>query len=525
MLLNKALTKIQGIVIALIVVIAVAAGAYFLQSLKPTATPTISPTTPPTTTPTTSPTTTPAWTTPPTTTPTTTPITTPPTITIPPGMALANIGGVDVRVPEEFKEFIDKCRVGEVGTVTIYLGTAMMSFEESIIRSLINKFREEYPCIKVEYTNYAGQDQLKAAVDASNIVRKVGTGPDIFTWAHDWTGMYADKGYIVALDDILPRETIEDITRNYMSSAVSAATYKLKIYGLPWAAEAIALVINKDLVPSPPRTLSEMFAIMKSFHNPSEDKYGLAYQIDAYHVYPWVSLFNGYYFDDYALSIGVNTTETKSGIEFFVRNILPYLDYRDLGHENQLTIFTDGRAPMIITGPWNIPRIKSLLGEEKIAVIPIPKLNDTHVPKPFSGIKLFWMTQLSLLGEQPGRKYANLLFIIWFTLSDDVLMTLVSQAGFIPVKTALLTKITNYPVVYGFAQAVFSSVPMPKDKRMSAVWQVGDYLSAIITEYTNARVQGKSVDEAVSIAVGSIGPKLDEAYSIILDTIKRTYGG
>lgn len=522
--MNKALTKVQGIVIALIVVIAIAAGTYLLpQLLKPTATPTTTPITPPTTT---TPTTTPGWTTtPPTTTPITTPPTTPPTTILPPGMALANIGGVDIRVPEELKEFIDKCRVGEAGTVTIYLGTAMMSFEASIIEGLINKFNREYPCIKVEYTNYAGQDQLKAAVDASNIVRRVGTGPDIFTWAHDWTGMYADKGYIVALDDILPRETIEDIAGNYMSSAVSAATYKLKIYGLPWAAEAIALVINKDLVPNPPRTISEMLTIMSSFHNPSEDKYGLAYQIDAYHVYPWVSLFNGYYFDDYTFSVGVNTTETKSGIEFFVRNILPYLDYRDLGHENQLTIFTDGRAPMIITGPWNIPRIKSALGEEKITVIPIPKLNDTHVPKPFSGIKLFWMTQLSLLGEQPERKYANLLFITWFTLSDEALMTLVSQAGFIPVKTALLTKITNYPIVHGFAQAVFNSVPMPKDKRMSAVWQIGDYLSAIITEYTNARVQGKSVDEAVSIAVESISPKLNEAYSIIVDTIRRTYGG
>ncbi len=517
--MNKALTKIQGVAIALIIVVAAVAGAYIIpQLLKPA----VPATTTPTTSPTTTPTTTPEWT---TTPPATTPATTPPATTLPPGIALANIGGIDVRVPEEFKEFIDKCSVGEASTVTIYLGTAMMSFEASIIEGLVNKFSEEYPCIKVEYTNYAGQDRLKAAVDASNIVRKVGTGPDVFTWAHDWTGMYADKGYIVALDDILPRETIEDITRNYMSSAVSAATYKLKIYGLPWAAEAIALVINKDLVPNPPRTLSEMLTIMRSFHNPSEDRYGLAYQIDAYHVYPWVSLFNGYYFDDYALRIGVNNTETKNGIEFFVRNILPYLDYRDLGHENQLTIFIDGRAPMIITGPWNIPRIKSVLGEEKIAVIPIPKLNDTHAPKPFSGIKLFWMTQLSLLGEeQPERMYATLLFIIWFTLSDDVLMTLVSQAGFIPVKTALLTKITDYPIVYGFAQAVFNSVPMPKDKRMSAVWQVGDYLSAIITEYTNARVQGMSIDEAVSIAVESIGPKLDEAYSIIVDTIKRTYG-
>jgi len=462
MKLERALTKTAAIAIAVAIILVAAVGVYIATTQRGGTTPTPTTQTPTTTTPTTTPT---------------------QTTTTPAALAVLTIGNNQIRVPQDFYEFAMKAKRGEV-SVTINFWTSMMEFELNAIRQVITMFQNEYPGIKVNHQNVQG---MKERVTASVAVGDVDNGPYVFTWAHDWTGLLADGGYIIALDDYLPRETIEDIQANLLSVAYSAATYKLRLYGLPWAAEAIALVCNKKYVQQIPATWDELEQLMRSFYKPEEGRYGIAYQIDPYHIYPFITLFGGFYYDETTNTHGFLKSETAEGYKFLIEHVYPYMYMSDLGHEAQLRLFLGEKAPCIITGPWNIPAIRDVFGEN-IVVGPIPPYG-SYVPKPFVGVKLLWITPLA---AQKSREalYASILFTLWFTMNDDALKVLVDTAGFIPVKLSLVDYVMSnrdrYQIVAGFLQSVRNGVAMPKDPKMDAVWgEASNALNAFNTEYIN----------------------------------------
>ncbi len=516
------------IVAAIVVIIVVAGIAWYYASKGEEKTPP-PPTTPETsqpiqTTPQTTPpetASTPTTRTTPTTTPTTTATTTKPaspTTTPPPTTTTTTtvaeeeykivIGSSEIRVSKEFYEFVEKAKKGEV-KVTINFWTSMLPFEVNVMKKAVEAFEKEYPGITVKYSGTV--QNLKEAVKAAVVAGDTENGPHIFTWAHDWTGELAEGGYIVPLDKYLPPETLEDLQEQYLSAAYSAGTYKLHLYGVPWAGEAIALVCNAEMVEGPIESFSELEQIMKEHYNPDKETYGLAYQVDPYHIYPFITAFGGYYYDDKTGSVGVNSTGTIEGLKFFLSHILVYMDTSDLGHETQLKVFIEKRAPCIITGPWNIPAIKDAVPE--IFVQAIPPI-DGKTPKPFSGIKLFWIT--SLAEKDKDKLYASILFALWFTLNDDNIKMLVDEAGFIPVKRSVVkyvaTNMDNYPIIGGFLQSISNSIPMPKSPEMSKVWgPVANALSAIITVYKE-----KGLQEALD----QVKPTLDKAQAEILESLK-----
>jgi arabinogalactan oligomer/maltooligosaccharide transport system substrate-binding protein len=500
---RKALTTTQAIIISIIVIIGIVAGiAYYLMQSPSKGTTTTTPTT--TASPSTS-------------TPTTTTSTSSSTTTTSGGLATLTIGNTTIHVPKWLKDYADAASSGQAPKTSIIFGVQMLPFEVNIMKQVAQEFMNEYPSITVDVRQY--QD-LKSTVQAAVAVGQPGSGPDVFTWAHDWTGELADAGDIIPLDQYLPSQTLNELRSQFLSSAFDAGSYKLLQYGLPWAAESIALIINNNMVPNPPKTFADMKSIMQQYYDPGNDVYGLAYQIDAYHIYPWITAFGGYYYDQIHDKVGVNSTGTKEGLKFFIENIMPYLDSSDLGHEHQLSIFTDGRAPMIITGPWDIPQITSTIGSN-ITVMPIPPINNTVVPKPFVGVKMLWLTPLPT--KDPNRLKAALLFTIWFTLNDKTLKILVDKAGFIPVKLSVLQYVSEhkdkYPIVAGFAQAIASGTPMPNSPKMSKVWTVDQCISAVLQTYVKTITSGGSVQQAIQAAVSIVDSQMDQCEAQILQSM------
>ena len=426
----------------------------------------------------------------------------------PPGPTLQTltIGTSTISVPSDFYDFVQKVKTGEV-KVTINFWTSMSDWEVSVMKSVVEMFQKEYPGVTVKYTNV---QNLKEQVKAGVLTGDVENTAHVFTWAHDWTGDLADGGAIVALDQYLPPETITDLKKQYVTSAFTAGMYKLRLYGLPWASEAIALVCNKDFVPTAPRSWSEYESIMQQWYNPSERKYGLAYQIDPYHAYPFVTAFGGFYYDDDTDAVGVNSPGAVEGLRFYITHVMRYMYTADTGMEAQLKILLEGRAPCMITGPWNSKTIQENIRNPVVYAIPPI---DGKTPRPFSGIKLLWIT--SVTANDKNRLYASILFSLWFTLSDDGLRVLV-DAGYIPVKISMLQYLQanadKYPMILGFAQSVANSVPMPKSAKMNYVWgPVADALNAIVTKYN---------EEGPDAAAGAVKPLLDEAQSKILAKIR-----
>ena len=85
-----------------------------------------------------------------------------------------------------------------------------------------------------------------------------GKGPDIFFWAHDRIGEWADAGLLK------PVKIDEDFKAAFLPMAWEAVTHRKQIWGYPLALECVSLICNKKLVTGkPPTQLSEFPAFAK----------------------------------------------------------------------------------------------------------------------------------------------------------------------------------------------------------------------------------------------------------------------
>jgi multiple sugar transport system substrate-binding protein len=78
---------------------------------------------------------------------------------------------------------------------------------------------------------------------------------DIVTVDVVWTAEFAAKGWLVPLKDQFAIDTTK-----LLKPTVEAATYNGTLYAAPFASDGGMLYYRKDLVPTPPKTLDEMWA-------------------------------------------------------------------------------------------------------------------------------------------------------------------------------------------------------------------------------------------------------------------------
>jgi len=264
---------------------------------------------------------------------------------------------------------------------------------------------------------------------------------------------------------------------------------------------------------------------MEQFYNPAEGKYGISGQVAGmYHLNAWIIAFGGFFYDEVTKQLGINSTNTKEGLKFFIKYVLRYMDVSDLGHDYQRRLFAESRASIYISGPWDVSFVIRNIGLENFIVIPYPKVDD-RVPRPWSGFRNLYF---SVMAEAGGveRTYANILFILYTALSDEALLKLVRENGYVPVKMSVSEYVKThinehliYKVVLGFYEQVLATVPMPKDAAMQKVWGADTYIQAILQEYSSALGKGLSVSKAVERAVAVVDEQLDNAQAKILSSI------
>ncbi|MGB9756197.1 MAG: extracellular solute-binding protein [Candidatus Bathyarchaeales archaeon] len=342
--------------------------------------------------------------------------------------------------------------------------------EEQFIKSFVNSsFRQIYPNITVEILNRA---DLKTALLAA---LPTGKGPDLFMWAHDWVGTIAEPGYITPIDEFVT----EELKSKFLDAAWDACTYNGSVYALPYAAETVALLYNKDMVSEPPQNMSQLEDMMKSFWN-NQGKYGIAYPVDPYYVSAWPHGFGGYYFNDTTKTPGLNTTGTINGITYFLEKFQPYMS-ADTGRDAQVALFTGNQTPFLVDGPWGIGYLKGL--NMNFGITTLPKIDEIDAwPKPYTGIKVIWMSS-SVYDKQKAFT-----FMKWFATNTEFIKQRALQFGFIPVLKEVLElpEIQADEIVSTFAKQVEMGIPMPKSSEMALVWTpITDAINELFLLYPN----------------------------------------
>ena len=300
--------------------------------------------------------------------------------------------------------------------------------------------------------------------DKLGVAGPAGEGPDIIIGAHDWIGQLVANGLIE------PLPFMNDIKGKFVQTAVNAFTYGGKIYGVPYATEAIGLIYNKKLVKNPPKTWKELLEIARKYYNPSKKEYGFLTHVtqpDPYHSFPFFSAFGGYIFGknpDGTLNpcdIGLNTPGAIKGAKVILQLVDEELIPNGLDYNTMTSLFNEGKVAIIMTGPWAVGG--ALKSGIDVGVAKLPTI-EGHVMRPFVGVQGFMVSSFS------KNKALAAFFLKDFIATKETMLDLYKADPRIPAFKPALEEVSKDPIVKGFAENVAVGIPMPAIPQMASVW-------------------------------------------------------
>lgn len=351
------------------------------------------------------------------------------------------------------------------------------------IKSAFNgTFKKKNPNIEVVFQRQEGLG------DKVTMLGQAGGNVDIIAAPHDWIGKDVNMGVVSDISKSIDKKALADI----MPSALKAVKYKGKVYAVPYAVETVALIYNKKLLSTPPKTTNDLLKLAKT--KTKNGKYGfLTIPNDAYFNSAWVYGYGGYYLND-ANKPGLSNANTVKAFKFLQKLSKYYPRNLDSGIVNEL--FKKGKAAAILAGPWSMADIKTSKVDYGIAKLPIISEGNKK-PTPYMGV------QDVMLAKTSKNKKAALKVMSYFA-SQEVALSLAKSGGSIPANRKAYndSAVKNNRNVVGFKEQAEDAIPMPNCPEISALWD------PIKNALTNAVVlkedAAKSLKEQQSNALDNI---------------------
>ena len=332
---------------------------------------------------------------------------------------------------------------------------------------MAKQFQEEYG-VEVQVTEMGfGDIRSNFTVSAPT-----GEGPDIIVGAHDWVGELARNGLLEPIQ-------LSDAERaQFTQVALDGFTYGGALYGLPYAIEAIAIIYNKDLVPTPPATFDQLLGVARRLTDRSKRRYGFLYpNTDPYHSFPFLSAYGGYIFRFTGQGfdpkdVGLDSPGAIQGARIIRQLAAEGLVPQGTDYQTMQGLFTQGQAGMIMTGPWEIDNVKRAGIRYGVAKIPT---FEGRVARPFVGAQGFMVNRFS------RNKILAMEFLRRFVLSKEGQLAIWREDPRIPALRAAFQEVASNPDIAAFGASAADGIPMPNIPEMAAVWSaLGDKLTLIV---------------------------------------------
>jgi maltose-binding protein MalE len=280
--------------------------------------------------------------------------------------------------------------------------------------------------------------------------------------------------------------------------AIKAFTYEGKQYAVPYGLEAIALLYNKDLVPTPPATWDELKATAKKLQDEKKVDQGFVLQEgDPYHAYPLWTGFGGYVFKQNAdgtydpSDVGLDNAGGQKAAKEIDQMVKDGLLRKNITGQVSDSLFVSGKSAMTVGGPWRLPDLRK--STIKYGIAPLPKMDQQ--PAPFVGSQGF---MVSAFGKNKDVAKA---FLSEFVASDAVMEQIYKDDPRIPAWKPLQAKVaaSSDPAdqdIAAFAKSASGGVPMPAIPQMSAVWT--DWTKAINLIFQQQEDPIKAITDAAT---------------------------
>jgi multiple sugar transport system substrate-binding protein len=206
-----------------------------------------------------------------------------------------------------------------------------------------------------------------------------GNAPDIINIDNPETALFASSGSLLDLSDMVAGSKVIKPDSIYPGPRASA-TWEGHLYAIPRASNTLALYYNADMFRAagldpdkPPRTWAELHEAAKVLNKPDQHVYGLAFSAvgseeGTFQYLPFAQMAGA----DYNK---LNTPGATKALEFWRTLLDEHLASPDTlirGQWDSTGTFNAGNAAMVISGPWELPRMQEdAKFEWRVALLPV----------------------------------------------------------------------------------------------------------------------------------------------------------
>lgn len=298
-------------------------------------------------------------------------------------------------------------------------------------------------------------------------------GPDIMIWAHDRAGEWVNAGLV---EPVAPKPKF---TAQFEKVGWDAFTFGGKVWGYPLAIESIGLIYNKALVPTPPKTFEEIFALDKQLQK--NGKHAILWDYNnTYFTFPLLAANGGYPFgrnakgDYVATDIGVNNPGAVKGAELLAKLITDGAMPKGATYAAMEAAMNKGELAMMISGPWAWENLKK--GKLDFGVAPIPSIGGKPA-KAFVGV------QGAMINRASANKQLAIEFIENYVLTLDGLKTMDADVslGVTAHKEFYKTRAAD-PLIAATMKNIQTGLLMPSLPEMGKFWSAMESALGNITQ-------------------------------------------
>ncbi len=363
----------------------------------------------------------------------------------------------------------------EVATVTLW--HSYSADERVALEELATRWNASHRDLRVELVNVpydAFSDKITAAIPNGN-------GPDLFIFAHDRVGDWAQAGLLEPVEFWVD-ETLAD---RFDLQAVSAMAYRGSLYGLPLAVKSLALYWRTDLLERPPATTDELLEVGRRFTRTGQGRFGLVYENSKLYGHAaWLHGFGGAVFAADGRPT-LATPAARAALEF-ARTLAAFVP-SEATATLCATLFNEGRAPLAMSGPWFVGGIGAQVAW---AVAPLPMVSATGRPAaPFLGVEGVMMS------ARARDKRAAFAVMEWLTGDESAVLRARRARQVVPNRAAYAdAAVGGDKVLAAFRAQAEVAVPMPATPAMRMVWTPYD------TAIQKVVSQGVDADAALAEA-------------------------
>lgn len=319
-----------------------------------------------------------------------------------------------------------------------------------------------------------------------------GKGPDIWIWAHDRVGEWADSGVINA---VTPGKKIKD---QIDEKAWQAFTIKGKIWAYPVAIEAVSLIYNKNLIKTPPKTFEEIFALDKKFV--AQGKKAILWDYtNTYFTMPMLAANGGYAFKMNAdgtydqKDTGVNNAGAIKGAELLTKMVKEGVMPKGATYADMEAQMAQGKLAMMISGPWAWDNLKK--AKINFGVAKLPSVAGKPA-KPFVG---YMGAMITKAASSAGNVDIAREFIENNMLTLKGLETINADVAIgAPANKAAYAKMKNNAFIQVSMASANDGVVMPNNPRMGRFW------AAMVSALNNMTEGRQTPKEALDAAAKRI---------------------